>query len=150
MHEIELPGGVTRYWDYPREEGGAATGTIVAVHGFRGDHHGLEPVVGHLPGRHVVMPDLPGFGASTAFSDRAHDITGYAAWLGEFLRALEPIGPVTLLGHSFGSIVVAAALAEGLAEASAAVLVNPIGAPALKGPKAIGTGAAIAYYRLAR
>jgi pimeloyl-ACP methyl ester carboxylesterase len=155
MHEIELPGGVTRYWDYLPEGDGAAAdaagaGVIVAVHGFRGDHHGLEPVVGTLPARRVIMPDLPGFGASDAFADRAHDITGYAAWLGEFLGALELDGPVTLLGHSFGSIVVSAALAEGLAEASAAILVNPIGAPALKGPKAVGTGAAILYYRAAR
>jgi pimeloyl-ACP methyl ester carboxylesterase len=149
MHEIELPGGVTRWWEY----GGASTavaGTIIGVHGFRGDHHGLEPVVAQLPGRRVLMPDLPAFGRSDAFTDRPHDIDGYARWLGEFVRAVAPEGPVTLLGHSFGSIVVAAALAQGLAEASVAVLVNPIGAPALKGPKAIGTGAAIFYYWLAR
>lgn len=154
MREIELPGGVTRWWDYPAADAAAAPrGTIIAVHGFRGDHHGLEPVVGDLPGRHVVMPDLPGFGASDAFRDRAHDIAGYARWLGEFTRALAPAGPVTLLGHSFGSIVVAAALAGRVFEAGevhASVLVNPIGAPALSGPKAVGTGAAIFYYWLAR
>lgn len=155
MREIELPGGTTRWWDYPAERGSAPRETIIAVHGFRGDHHGLEPVVGNLPGRRVVMPDLPGFGASDAFRDRAHDIAGYARWLGEFTRALTPDGPVVLLGHSFGSIVVAATLAEPSAdgaelEASAAVLINPIGAPALSGPKAIGTAAAIFYYWLAR
>ncbi|MFC4244691.1 alpha/beta fold hydrolase [Gryllotalpicola reticulitermitis] len=159
MREIELPGGMTRWWDYPAESAAAGTaaghGTIIAVHGFRGDHHGLEPVVGNLPGQHVIMPDLPGFGASDAFRDRTHDIAGYARWLGEFARAVEPEGPITLLGHSFGSIVVAAALAEhgadeGLLDASAAILINPIGAPALSGPKAIGTAAAIFYYWLAR
>lgn len=148
MHEIELPGGVTRWWDYGSAS--SARSTIVAVHGFRGDHHGLEPVVAALPGRRVIMPDLPGFGESDAFADRPHDIDGYARWLGEFVRAVAPEGPVTLLGHSFGSIVVAAALAQGMAGASVAVLVNPIGAPALKGPKAIGTAAAIFYYWLAR
>lgn len=147
MHEIELPGGVTRWVEYGEA---AAAGPIIAVHGFRGDHHGLEPILERLAGRHVIAPDLPGFGASDAFSDRPHDIDGYARWLGEFTRAVAPGSAVTLLGHSFGSIVVAAAVAQHQAEASAAVLVNPIGAPALKGPKAIGTGAAVFYYWLAR
>jgi pimeloyl-ACP methyl ester carboxylesterase len=149
MHEIELPGGVTRWVEYG-EATDAGAGPIVAVHGFRGDHHGLEPIVERLPGRRVIAPDLPGFGASDAFADRPHDIAGYARWLGEFTRAVAPGGRATLLGHSFGSIVVAAALAERQVEASVAVLVNPIGAPALTGPKAIGTGAAVFYYWLAR
>jgi len=148
MHEIELAAGVTRWHEYGRDV--AAAGSIIAVHGFRGDHHGLEPIVERLRGRHVIAPDLPGFGASDAFTDRAHDIDGYARWVGEFARAVAPDRPVTLLGHSFGSIVVAAALAERELEASVAVLVNPIGAPALKGPKAIGTAAAVFYYWLAR
>ena len=37
----------TRYWDYGDPD--AAT-TLVLVHGFRGDHHGLEPVVAQLRG----------------------------------------------------------------------------------------------------
>ncbi|HEY0246704.1 MAG TPA: alpha/beta hydrolase [Gryllotalpicola sp.] len=160
MHEIELAGGMTRWQEYgpdasagPDDSAGtdaAASGTVIAVHGFRGDHHGLEPVVERLAGRRVIMPDLPGFGASDAFTDRAHDIDGYARWLGEFTRAVAPADPLTLLGHSFGSIIVAAAVAERLAEASDLILINPIGAPALKGPKAIGTGAAIFYYWLGR
>jgi pimeloyl-ACP methyl ester carboxylesterase len=148
MHEIELPGGVTRWVEYGTAEPGTAP--VIAVHGFRGDHHGLEPIVQRLPGRRVIAPDLPGFGASDAFTDRPHDIDGYARWLGEFAAAAVPGGNVTLLGHSFGSIVVAAALAQRRLEASVAVLVNPIGAPALKGPKAIGTAAAVFYYWLAR
>jgi pimeloyl-ACP methyl ester carboxylesterase len=147
MHEIELPGGVTRWVAYGPEGDSAP---IIAVHGFRGDHHGLEPIIERLTGRRVIAADLPGFGASDAFTDRPHDIDGYARWLGEFRRAVAPDGTVTLLGHSFGSIVVAAALADRRVEASLAVLVNPIGAPALKGPKAIGTAAAVFYYWLAR
>ncbi|GAA4193888.1 alpha/beta hydrolase [Gryllotalpicola kribbensis] len=147
MHEIELPGGVTRWVAYGPEGDSAP---IIAVHGFRGDHHGLEPIIERLTGRRVIAPDLPGFGASDAFADRPHDIDGYARWLGEFRRAVAPDGTVTLLGHSFGSIVVSAALADRRVEASLAVLVNPIGAPALKGPKAIGTAAAVFYYWLAR
>ena len=40
--------------------------TILAVHGFRGDHHGLEPVVAQMPDVRWIMPDLPGFGRDPA------------------------------------------------------------------------------------
>lgn len=151
----------TRYWEYGSS---TAVGTIVVVHGFRGDHHGLEAVIANLDGRHVIAPDLPGFGASEPFADRPHDLAAYAAWLRAFVDRLGLVGPVTVLGHSFGSIVVAAALAgapdvesdgaDAAAEAPPAldpvnvVLVNPIGAPALKGPRAVGTLVAVGYYRL--
>ncbi|RIJ17352.1 alpha/beta hydrolase, partial [Clavibacter michiganensis subsp. insidiosus] len=54
----------------------------------------------------------------------------------------------TALGHSFGSIVVAAALADGL-PSPRAILVNPIAAPALEGPRGILTRLAVLYYRAA-
>ena len=50
-----------------------------------------------------------------------------------------------ILGHSFGSIVVAAAVAGGL-ETPKVILVNPIGAPALEGPRGILTRLAVFYY----
>ena len=133
----------TRFWDYGPAD---ATTTIVLVHGFRGDHHGLEPVVAQdLTGIRMVSPDLPGFGASAAFGDRPHDITAYAAWLGAFVTALAPTGRVVLLGHSFGSIIVSAAVAGGL-HCDAVILVNPIAAPALAGPRGVLTRLAVLYY----
>ena len=133
----------TRFWDYGPAD---ATTTIVMVHGFRGDHHGLEPVVAqNLTGIRLVSPDLPGFGASAAFADRPHDITAYAAWLGAFVTALAPTGRVVLLGHSFGSIIVSAAVAGGL-HGDAVILVNPIAAPALAGPRGVLTRLAVLYY----
>jgi pimeloyl-ACP methyl ester carboxylesterase len=50
-----------------------------------------------------------------------------------------------ILGHSFGSIVVSAAVAGGLATPRV-ILVNPIGAPALEGPRGILTRLAVFYY----
>jgi len=117
--------------------------TIVLVHGFRGEHHGLEPVVAHLPGVRIIAPDLPGFGESAPVPGRAHDLALYAQWLTEFMTAVAPNEVV--LGHSFGSIVVAAAVAEGL-RTPRVILVNPIGAPALQGPRGILTRLAILYY----
>jgi pimeloyl-ACP methyl ester carboxylesterase len=141
---VEVLGSTTHYWTYGAED---ARLTIVAVHGFRGEHHGLEPVAVQLPGIRILSPDLPGFGDSTPLTAVGHDIDGYARWLGGFVDALDlPVLPV-ILGHSFGSIVVSAAVAGGLAT-PALILVNPIAAPALHGPKAFVTSLAILYYWL--
>lgn len=141
--EMFVKGSRTRYWTY----GPPSDRTIVVVHGFRGDHHGLEPVIAHLGGARAVAPDLPGFGESTPFPAWAHTVEAYADWLISFVAQLPDAQAVVLLGHSFGSVVVAAALARGL-PASATVLLNPIGAPALSGPRGILCRLAVLYYRL--
>ncbi|WP_436407409.1 alpha/beta fold hydrolase [Agromyces litoreus] len=149
-HRAEVRGSSTAWWEYGPEDGPL----IVAVHGFRGDHHGLEPVVAKLPGYRIAVPDLPGFGASATFERGPHDIEAYAEWLADFAVACGAAdvsargGEWTLLGHSFGSIVTSAAVAAGLAP-DRLVLLNPIGAPALEGPRAVMTRLAIAYYRAA-
>lgn len=148
--EVSILGGTTRYWDYGDP---SAPTTLVLVHGFRGDHHGLEPVVAQLPGVRMISPDLPGFGASTPLTQAKHDIDGYARWLRAFVGSLGIDGRFVLLGHSFGSIVVSAALADEAAPDALhphdVVLVNPIGQPALEGPRGIMTRLAIFYYWLA-
>ncbi|KZE90776.1 Lipase 1 [Microbacterium sp. TNHR37B] len=138
--EVEVEGGRTAYWTYGPED--AAT-TIVAVHGFRGEHHGLEPVVAHLEGIRVLSPDLPGFGETPPLPGRRHTLEAYAAWLTDFVAEVAP-GAI-VLGHSFGSIVAAAAVAGGL-PAPRLILVNPIGAPALEGPRGVLTRLAVFYY----
>jgi pimeloyl-ACP methyl ester carboxylesterase len=136
-------GGETVYWVYGDA---AAETTLLLVHGFRGEHHGLEPVVAHLPGIRIVSPDLPGFGESAPIPGRTHDLATYAAWLIAFAAEVAPGS--TVLGHSFGSIVAAAAVAGGL-PTPRLVLVNPIGAPALEGPRGVLTRLAVLYYRAA-
>ncbi|TFC96930.1 MULTISPECIES: alpha/beta hydrolase [Cryobacterium] len=142
VRDVTVFGSVTRYWDYG--DAAAAT-TIVMVHGFRGDHHGLEPVVAQLPGFRMISPDLPGFGESGVLTEAKHDIDGYGRWLAEFVAALALTGRVVVLGHSFGSIIVAAGVAGGL-HSDDVVLVNPIAAPALSGPRGILTRLAVFYY----
>ena len=141
-HDLQLLGSRTRYWEY----GTPGTGpTLVVVHGYRGDHHGLEPVVDLLDDFHVISPDLPGFGDSTPMTEQPHSIDGYGVWLRAFLAELGLTGEV-LLGHSFGSIVVAHAVAGGL-PARAVVLINPI---ADDPSKVAGIGATRFYYAVAR
>ena len=139
-HEGTYAGIRTKWFSY----GDPANPTLTFVHGFRGDHHGLETIAAHLPTYRVLIPDLPGFG-DTAAAEHA-GIDSYADWLAEFVAEEAPGRPV--IGHSFGSIVTACAASRGL-ETNGLVLINPIGAPALEGPKKAATLAAVSYYRLA-
>jgi pimeloyl-ACP methyl ester carboxylesterase len=139
--ELTLRGGATAYWTYGPAD---AARTVVFLHGLRGDHHGLEPIVSHLDGVRVVVPDLPGFGASPPFPHDAHDIAGYAAWAGELVDAIG--GRPVLAGHSFGSIVAAAAAPT--ADVARLVLVNPIAAATLRGPRRAMTWLTVGYHRL--
>lgn len=141
-HTATVLGTETVYWEYGPQD--AAT-TLVVVHGFRGEHHGLEPVVARLEGIRVVSPDLPGFGESAAFSGLAHDIPSYAAWLTDLVRDLGLEGDAIVLGHSFGSIVASAAVAGGLSTPRL-ILVNPIAAPALEGASAFMSRITQFYY----
>ncbi len=137
---VQVLGSTTSYWTYGPDD---AAITVVAVHGFRGEHHGLEPVVAHLPGLRIISPDLPGFGETPPLPGRTHDLAAYVQWLTAFVAEVAP-GAI-ILGHSFGSIVVAAAVAQGL-QTPRVILINPIGAPALEGPRGVLTRLAVFYY----
>ncbi|WP_223269382.1 alpha/beta fold hydrolase [Frigoribacterium sp. ACAM 257] len=141
---VRVAGSDTAWWTYDTPGADDDSPVVLAVHGFRGDHHGLEPVVAHLTGVRVVMPDLPGFGESSPL-DGEHSVAAYAIWLTAFAAAVGLDESVVVLGHSFGSIVTSAALADGL-RASRLVLVNPIAAPALSGPRGVVTRLAVFYY----
>ncbi|MDN5667598.1 MAG: alpha/beta hydrolase [Renibacterium salmoninarum] len=132
---VDVGGSPVYYWEYPAIPGSAETRTMLVVHGFRGDHHGLERVVEALPGLRILMPDLPGFGESPAFPDREHGIDSYADTVAGLLDALGLDRSTVLLGHSFGSIVASHFVAAHPGRVAALILVNPIAAPALEGPK---------------
>lgn len=136
----------TQYW----EVGTAHQPTIVMIHGFRGTHHGLQRIIDQLPDCHIVAPDLPGFGDSEPFMDAEHSVEQYTQWLEAFIAGLELTHPPVLLGHSFGSIITSHYAALHPDTISRLILINPIGAPALEGPKAVLTKLAIFYYWLGR
>ncbi len=141
--ELDVLGSRTHLVEYGPVD---ADRTVVLVHGFRGDHHGLGPVVAQLPDVRFLAPDLPGFGSSEPLSNHAHDIEGYTAWLDAFLHAAGVHGTAVLLGHSFGSIVVSAAVAAGV-PTPRVILVNPIGQNALQGPRGVLTRLAVLFYQ---
>jgi pimeloyl-ACP methyl ester carboxylesterase len=138
-------GATIHYWEY----GDATWPTIVMVHGFRGTHHGLQRVIDQLPDYHIIVPDLPGFGDSEPLPHE-HSIENYVAFLDAFMTSFHFTTPPMLLGHSFGSVIASHFAAEHPTALTKLILVNPIGAPALEGPKAILTKLAIFYYWLGR
>ncbi|MGR6902426.1 MULTISPECIES: alpha/beta fold hydrolase [Glutamicibacter] len=123
-------------------------GVILAVHGFRGDHHGLARITELLPEYTFIVPDLPGFGASSPM-DTEHDVEGYARVLDDLASELQLGGHVILLGHSFGSLV-AAKLAT-LRVFSSLILLNPISEPPLESSqRVIAAGAGLFYEACAK
>lgn len=146
---VDLDGTRVAYWNYEPVRETPETRTILVVHGFRGDHHGLLRVVDQLPEMRLIMPDLPGFGASGAFPSGGHSVQGYGRFIKDFMTALG-LGPGTvLLGHSFGSIIASHFVADQPGAVAELILINPIAAPALEGPKGLMTKAAVLYYEAA-
>lgn len=140
---VTLLGSETHYWVYGEDD---APVTVVITHGYRGEHHGLEPVIAHIRGVRFVGPDMPGFGESGELA-AGHSIDSYARWLAAFLEHLDAKDAV-VLGHSFGSIISSYAIAKGLIAPPKLILVNPIAAHALEGPSAFLTRLTMAFYRV--
>ena len=79
----------------------------ILVHGGRDHARNWDFVALALRDRfHIVAPDLRGHGDSDWAIGGAYSITDHVLDLGQLLNALEPTGPVTLIGHSLGAGVV--------------------------------------------
>lgn len=146
---LDLDGTGVAYWTYEPVLTTPETRTILVIHGFRGDHHGLLRVADQLTEMRLIMPDLPGFGSSAAFTEAGHSLGSYVRFVADFMAALD-LGPDTvLLGHSFGSIIASHFVAAHPGLVAELILINPIAAPALEGPKGIMTKLAVLYYEAA-
>ena len=143
---VEVLGSTTRYWEYGPSD---ASVTIVIAHGYRGEHHGLEPVIAQFEDVRFIGPDMPGFGESTPLTEVGHDIAGYAAWLGGFIDTLGLTGTAIVIGHSFGSIISSYAAANGLISPPQLILINPIAQSGLEGPNQFRTAVTVGFYRFA-
>ena len=144
--EVIADGIKTVYWFYPAKSA-KPKGDIVFFHGYRGNHHGLEAIVGALQSVNVYMPDLPGFGQSEPLRDN-HSIENYKAWIGAFLKELKFKEKPHLLGHSFGSILISA-FAAGNDSMATLILENPVATQDRSGFKALTLGATSLFFGLA-
>ena len=150
---------MTRYWQYGKgmNDGTFPEGSypVLLVHGFRGDHHGLEIIANYLlkliPNVSIISSDLPGFGRSADLPESApgeDSIDAYVAWLQDFVERTNPLGlPLHVVGHSFGSILTSAFAAAHPASLALLSLINPISEPALEGSQRVASRLASLYYR---
>lgn len=83
-----------RFGDGPRQ--------TLALHPSLAHGGAFRGLAAHLPDRTFVCPDLPGHGDSPDWDGTAdiHDVSTAAA-----AKVLEDLGPVDLVGHSFGGTV---------------------------------------------
>lgn len=124
---------------------------IIFVHGFRGTHHGLQLIADDLTkltGKQTVthIPDMPGFAKGDTLE--TYDLDAYVTWLKDYIKRLGLKAPPIIVGHSFGSIIASFFAAAHPTMLSKLILINPIGAPALEGPRKILSGLAVSYYWL--
>lgn len=129
--KTQVAGTVASYWHFPAKD--KSKGTIVFVHGFRGAHDGLHAIIGSLEDFDCYAPDLPGYGVSEPAKTR-HDLDTYSVWLGEFISQLKLPTKPAVVGHSFGTLVVAAHASQKN-EMGSIVLINPVSKPGLQGPR---------------
>ena len=164
----------TRYWQYGEGMGSGSFPEgcypVLLIHGFRGDHHGLEIIANYLlkliPNVSIISPDLPGFGRSADLPEGTQgkntrdenaqgedNINAYVAWLNDFVKHTNPARedaqplPLHLVGHSFGSIVTSAFAAAHPNSLALLSLINPISEPALEGSQRVASRLASLYYR---
>jgi pimeloyl-ACP methyl ester carboxylesterase len=87
-----------RVFESPVFEGGEGP-PLLLIHGFGGAAWNYEPMAPLLTGRRLIIPDLPGHGASSPLP-AAPTLAGFADVLASLLEE-----PVDVLGHSLGGVV---------------------------------------------
>jgi len=141
---VELDGSLCVYYEYPSV--GNSDLTLVMIHGYRGNHRGLQAIAAGLSKYRVIIPDLPGFGQSAPLTV-THSIQAFSDWLHSFLERLQLENKANLMGHSFGSLVVGFYATQHSPRSVS--LVNPVSSPALEGPRAALTNLTKVYYSVA-
>ena len=96
-------------WVYAHNDDAPADAPVVVMlHGFTGSKENWYPVASRLRGRYrLLVPDLPGWGASERKPGADYGFVAQAARADAFIRALSPGRPVVLLGHSMGGGIAA-------------------------------------------
>ena len=144
--EVSVLGSLTKYWVYPAKV--PTRGTIILFHGYRGTHEGVEAIVGALPDFDVIVPDMPGYGLSEPLQKK-HSVDNYLEWIDAWLPTLALTEKPILVGHSFGTLMVAGQGARSQGSARARVLINAVSEPAMQGTKRVLLRLTWIFYRFA-
>ncbi len=106
-------------------EGGAGS-PVVLLHGpFANAGHWLRVVPGLAASHRVIVPDLPGHGASQA-TDAALTVPGIVTWLAELI-ARTCASPPVLVGQTLGGAIVARFASRNPAAIRRLVLIDSFG-----------------------
>jgi pimeloyl-ACP methyl ester carboxylesterase len=82
--------------------------TLVMLHGFTGSKENWYPLARELRGRYrLVIPDLPGWGASERKTGADYGFVAQSARVADFIAMISRGKPVVLLGHSMGGGIAA-------------------------------------------
>lgn len=77
------------------------------------------------PASHLLAWDAPGYGASTPLPMDTPQASDYARRMWNWLGGLRVLHPVTLVGHSLGALIAAAATVQAPARVARLVLLAP-------------------------
>ena len=119
-NKVTIGGRTFFYW----EKNSQGAKTMVLLHGFPGNHEGLLGLARGLAQYHIIIPDLPGCGASSLLSGK-HTLKNYSDWLAGFLESLS-IGQAIIIGHSFGSRLALMFASEHSEKVSQLILIAPV------------------------
>jgi pimeloyl-ACP methyl ester carboxylesterase len=110
----QLEAGKHRWVYAEREAARPDAPTLVMVHGFTGSKENWYPMAARLGGHYrLIVPDLPGWGASERKPGEDYGFNAQSARLAEFVEKIRrPGSAVVLLGHSMGGGIVAIAAAD--------------------------------------
>jgi pimeloyl-ACP methyl ester carboxylesterase len=125
LHTRTLQVGATRWVYY---EGGKGP-TLMLLHGFGGSRENWLPTARYL-GRnfHLIIPDLPGYGASSPIAGSDAGIHAQARRLAGFVEALK-LKHFALAGHSMGGAIAGVYAAEHPDRVAALALLDSAGLP---------------------
>ncbi|TAN05633.1 MAG: alpha/beta fold hydrolase [Rhodanobacteraceae bacterium] len=125
LHQRSIQVGATR-WVYL--EGGKKNGPpLVLLHGYGGTYADWLTTAKYLTGNfRLIIPDLPGWGASTRLPDADYGYTAQVERLHGFIDALQ-LGEFALVGHSMGGAIAGLYAARYPKNVAALVLIDSAG-----------------------
>jgi pimeloyl-ACP methyl ester carboxylesterase len=127
LHQESVQVGDTR-WVYV--EGGKENGPpLVLLHGYGGSYADWLLAADYLTGNfRVIIPDLPGWGASTRLPDIDYGYAAQVERLHGFVDALH-LGEIALAGHSMGGAIAGLYAAKYPKDVAALALIDSSGVP---------------------
>jgi pimeloyl-ACP methyl ester carboxylesterase len=124
------------------EHGSSTAPTLLLLHGFRSSYEGLLKQGAEFSEYHVIIPDLPGYGLSDELLGK-NTVPAYAECIAGFITALG-LTNVTIIGHSFGSLIGLICAINHPEKVQRLVLISPI--PDVS----VTTKATSIYYQIGR